>query len=144
MNPTKEEILEFKEYQKKKPSIDKNVDDHISIRDNIDCWAKHFYNDQDHDKAKFFLLNDKKNILTVQTHYVFDKMKYLNFFKQKRSLEIESNYMILARDGLVFKNLKIFRCKNELSRTYVQFEYGYYENGNPRKYCIDIQAQKDN
>ena len=52
--------------------------------------------------------------------------------------------MILARDGLVFKNLKIFRCKNELSRTYVQFEYGYYENGNPRKYCIDIQAQKDN
>ena len=78
--------------------------------------------------------------MTVQTHYVFDKMKYFNFFKQKRSLEIESNYMILARDGLKFKNLKIFRCKNELSRTYVQFEYKTDANGNPKKWCFDIQA----
>ena len=72
---------EYHEYQKKKPSLDRFVEEHITVRDKIECWSKHHYVDHDVKKAKFFCLNDLKNVLTVETHIVHDGMKYLGCLK---------------------------------------------------------------
>ena len=43
---------------------------------------------------------------------------FFGLLKEKKSYEIESTYLVLARDGLKFEEPKLFRARDELSRTY--------------------------
>lgn len=47
IGPVAKEIKSYKEYLSKKPSALKDIEDHISIRDKIELWAKHKYLDQE-------------------------------------------------------------------------------------------------
>ena len=57
LEPIQEEIEQYKAYKKKKPCISREVEDHITIREQINCWAKHEYEDHHQKKMKFFCIN---------------------------------------------------------------------------------------
>ena len=92
IGPVAKELKSYKEYLNKKPSALKNIEDHISIQDKIECWAKHKYKDNvnsiDQEMVKFFCLNDKMNLITVETHIIRDSKKYLGCLNENQSLDI--------------------------------------------------------